>query len=73
MVGSLEGTSYTTGLAIGGSSGNLLWKGSRDLTIDDVNVTNANRALISDSNKKVVSSSVTATELGYLSGVTSGI
>ena len=29
MVGSLEGTTYTTGLSIGGSSGNLLWKGVR--------------------------------------------
>ena len=64
---------YNAGLAIGGTSGNLLWKGARVLTTDDANVTGANRALISDGSKKIVSSSVTSTELGYLSGVTSGI
>lgn len=31
MVGSTDGTSYTTGLCIGGSSGNLLWKGKKIL------------------------------------------
>jgi hypothetical protein len=31
VVGSLLGTTYQTGLAIGGSSGNLLWKGAKIL------------------------------------------
>lgn len=33
VVGSLDGTTYQTGLAIGGSSGNLLWKGNAVLTV----------------------------------------
>lgn len=36
IIGSIKGTSYTSGLAIGGGSGNLLWKGKRVLTVDDV-------------------------------------
>lgn len=35
LVGSLKGTTYATGLAIGGGSGNLLWQGKKVLTIDD--------------------------------------
>lgn len=35
LVGSLVGTKYTDGLAIGGSSGNLLWKGTKVATIND--------------------------------------
>ena len=41
-------------------------------TIVSSNLT-ANRALLSDNNGKVATNSVTSTELGYLSGVTSGI
>lgn len=37
ILGSLKGTAYRTGLAIGGGSGNLLWKGSRVATADDLN------------------------------------
>lgn len=36
LVASLGGTSYTTGLSIGGSSGNLLWKGTRVATTSDI-------------------------------------
>ena len=36
LVGSLKGTDYRTGLAIGGGSGNLLWKGARVPTADDL-------------------------------------
>ena len=32
VIGSLTGTTYTTGLAIGGTSGNLLWQGNAVLT-----------------------------------------
>ena len=31
---SIEGTTYASGLAIGGSSGSLLWKGKKVLTVD---------------------------------------
>ena len=36
ILGSLKGTNYESGLAIGGGSGNLLWKGARIATINDI-------------------------------------
>lgn len=36
VVGSLLGTNYASGLAIGGGSGNLLWKGTRVATTNDI-------------------------------------
>ena len=36
VVGSLLGTNYASGLAIGGGSGNLLWKGARVATATDL-------------------------------------
>lgn len=36
VVGSLLGTNYASGLAIGGGSGNLLWKGERVATTSDI-------------------------------------
>ena len=36
VVGSLLGTNYASGLAIGGGSGNLLWKGTRVATTNDM-------------------------------------
>lgn len=36
VVGSLLGTNYASGLAIGGDSGNLLWKGTKVATISDI-------------------------------------
>lgn len=36
VVASLAGTAYNTGLSIGGSSGNLLWKGTKIATISDI-------------------------------------
>lgn len=36
MVGSLKGTNYQSGLAIGGGSGNLLWKGVKVATTSDI-------------------------------------
>ena len=35
LIASLGGTTYQSGLAIGGGSGNLLWKGKKVLTVDD--------------------------------------
>ena len=36
VVGSLLGTNFASGLAIGGGSGNLLWKGTKVATINDI-------------------------------------
>ncbi len=36
VIGSLLGTNYASGLAIGGGSGNLLWKGARVATATDL-------------------------------------
>lgn len=36
FVWSITGTNYASGLAIGGGSGNLLWKGVRVATVDDL-------------------------------------
>ena len=36
VIGSLTGTTYQTGLALGGTSGNLLWKGAKVITADNV-------------------------------------
>lgn len=43
ILGSLKGTNYQAGLAIGGGSGNLLWKGAKVATVSDTvaNATNA--------------------------------
>ena len=60
------------------SSDKTIWSGKQDLitgaatTITSSDLT-ANKALVSDASGKVDASTVTATELGYLSGVTSAI
>lgn len=36
VIGSLLGTNYASGLAIGGGSGNLLWKGAKVATTNDI-------------------------------------
>lgn len=40
VVGSLLGTNYASGLAIGGGSGNLLWKGTKVATTSDIPTVN---------------------------------
>ena len=40
VVGSLLGTNYASGLAIGGGSGNLLWKGTKVATTNDIPTVN---------------------------------
>lgn len=40
IVGSLLGTDYASGLAIGGGSGNLLWKGTKVATTSDIPTVN---------------------------------
>lgn len=44
VVGSLLGTTYESGLAIGGGSGNLLWKGVKVATVSDLSSYVANSA-----------------------------
>ena len=49
---SVEGTNYQSGLVIGGTSGNLLWKGNRVLTVADTSsslmTTNSNQTIYCD-------------------------
>ena len=40
VIGSLLGTNYASGLAIGGGSGNLLWKGTKVATTSDIPTVN---------------------------------
>lgn len=40
FVWSIAGTTYATGLAIGGGSGNLLWKGTKVATVNDIPTVN---------------------------------
>lgn len=67
--GTLKGNSGTTALSWGGGGG-------ANVTIADalqLTSKTASRVLVTDASKNVVSSAVTSTELGYVSGVTSSI
>lgn len=64
IVASIKGTSYTDGLAIGGGSGNLLWKGKRVLTVDDAYVHPTHTAKSSGFYK------ITVNSLGHVSATT---
>ena len=46
VVGSLLGTNYASGLAIGGGSGNLLWKGAKVATTSDIPTVNNGKLTI---------------------------
>lgn len=59
------------GTFITGNSTDVTISGSRNLAVGAYGGTA--KALVSDSNKRITESSVTGTELGYLSGVTSAI
>ncbi len=68
-VGTRVGTSYSVGSNI-----ILVYTGTTwDVVEADGSNLIANRAVVSDANGKLAESSVTSTELGYLSGVTSGV
>lgn len=56
-----------------GSANRLTYYASAGNTVDDLTAITASRALVSDANGLPIASSVTATELGYVSGVTSAI
>lgn len=65
---------YVINSTISGASANT-WTGQQTFNSLPIilGTTTASTALVTDSNKKVVSSATTATELGYVSGVTSAI
>ncbi len=60
VLGSLTGTNYASGLAIGGGSGNLLWKGSKVAVVSDISLS-------------TLGITASAAELNYVKGVTSAI
>ena len=71
VIGSLTGTTYQTGLAIGGSSGNLLWQGNAVLTTASAinaskvsgTVASATKATQDASGNVITSTYATKTEL----------
>lgn len=60
LLSSLTGTNYASGLAIEGSSNNLLWKGKQVAVVDNINLTN-------------LGITASSTELNYIDGVTSNV
>jgi len=67
--GTLKSNSGTTALSWGGGGGaNVTIANALQMT-----ARTANRALVTDGSKNVISSATTDTELGYLSGVTSAV
>jgi len=62
LLGSLRGTNYASGLAIGGGSTNLLWKGDRVAVASDI-----------PNSLSSFGVTVTSTELNYVDGVTSNV
>lgn len=53
VIASLKGTNYASGLAIGGGSGNLLWKGSKVITISDTATTSTAGAMSASDKSKL--------------------
>ena len=70
MVGSLTGTTYPTGLAIGGSSGNLLWKGNRVIDAGNISSYANNYTHPSYTAKSNGLYKVTVDSSGHVSGTT---
>lgn len=62
-----------SGVVNSGLANRLAYYASSGTTVDDLAAITANRLLISDANGLPTHSATTATEAGYLSGVTSGI
>lgn len=62
VVGSLLGTNYASGLAIGGGSGNLLWKGTKVATINDIpDISGKQDKLTAGSNISISGNTISAT------------
>jgi hypothetical protein len=76
VIGSLTGTTYQTGLAIGGASGNLLWQGNAVLTTASAisaskvsgTVASADKANKDASGNVITTTYATKTEVASLSG-----
>lgn len=64
VIGSNKGTNYASGLAIGGGSGNLLWKGSKVATINDIPSQITVDSALSSSSTNPVQNKVINTALG---------
>ncbi len=64
---------YSAGLAIGGSSGNLLWKGSKVATVNDITLSALGVTATAAELNKMDGVTATTTELNYVDGVTSNI
>ena len=60
VLASLKGTNYASGLAIGGGSGNLLWKGTRVATADELPTVDTD---LSDTSKNPVQNRVVTAEI----------
>lgn len=69
ILGSIKGTKYATGLAIGGGSGNLLWKGVKVATVTDLpsTATQSAAGLMSASDKKKLDELATVATTGKYS------
>lgn len=75
IIGSLKGTTYQSGLAIGGGSGNLLWKGVRVATTDDLpsNVSTSTAGLMTANDKKKLDGITdSADSVSFVQSATSG-
>lgn len=62
-----------SGTVNSGAANRLAYYPSSGTTVDDLAAISANRALVSDANGLPVAAATTATEIGYLNGVTSSI
>ena len=71
FVWSLKGTNYASGLAIGGGSGNLLWKGDRVATVNG-NVASATKATQDGNGSNIVNTYATKTSLNSYLLLTGG-
>lgn len=69
----ISGGGSGSGTVNSGTANRLAYYPSTGTTVDDLAAITANRALISDANGLPTHSSVTDTELGYVSGATSNI
>ena len=81
LADTLATKAYARSLGGGGGSGTvntgtantLAYYPSTGTTVDDLTAITANRALISDANGLPIAATTTATEIGYVNGVTSAI
>ena len=70
LIASLKGVNYNTGLAIGGGSGNLLWKGVKVATADDLPDGSSTHTVSLSASGWTQQSDGTYTQTASISGVT---